>query len=78
MDETSSGCLILDVQLVGMSGPELQRRMAGTHWRMPVIAITGSNDLQIERNALRLGASAFFRKPFDAHALIHAVARALS
>ncbi len=78
VDELSSGCLIVDVQLVGMKGPDLQRRMAGTHSPIPIIAMSGSDDPQIEMEALRLGARAFLRKPFDAQALIHAITRALS
>lgn len=78
VDRTAKGCLIVDVQLVGMSGPDLQSRMAGVEWRMPVIAMSGSHDAQIEAEALRLGATAFLRKPFDAQALIDALARASS
>jgi CheY-like chemotaxis protein len=78
LDETWSGCLIVDVQLVGMKGPDLQRRMAGTYSPIPIIAMSGSDDPQIEMEALRLGARAFLRKPFNARALIHAITRALS
>ncbi|HKW03551.1 MAG TPA: response regulator [Vicinamibacterales bacterium] len=74
----SGGCLIADAQLVGMSGSELQRRMASANWRMPVIAMSGSHDQQIESEAVRLGASAFLSKPFDAQALLDAIARALT
>jgi len=78
VDETSNGCLIVDVQLVGMSGPDLQGRMAGAKWQMPIIAMSGSYDTQIEKEALRLGARAFLRKPFEAQALIDAITRALA
>jgi FixJ family two-component response regulator len=74
----SGGCLIADAQLVGMSGSELQSRMASANWRMPVIAMSGSHDRQIESEAVRLGASAFLSKPFDAQALLDAIARALT
>jgi CheY-like chemotaxis protein len=73
----SGGCLIADAQLVGMSGTQLQSRMASANWRMPVIAMSGSHDQQIESEAVRLGASAFLSKPFDAQALLDAIARAL-
>jgi CheY-like chemotaxis protein len=78
VDETSSGCLIVDVQLIGMTGPDLQRRMAGACSPMPIIAMSGSDDVQFEADALRLGARAFLRKPFDTQALIQAITRALS
>ena len=74
----SSGCLIVDLQLLGMSGHELQTLMANAQWRMPVITMSGSPSDRLEKDALRLGAVAFLRKPFDAQALIDAVARALS
>lgn len=75
VDPRSAGCLVLDVQLVGMSGSELQTRMAAADWRMPVIAMSGSHNQEIEAEAVRLGASAFLGKPFDAQDLLDAVAR---
>jgi CheY-like chemotaxis protein len=78
IDRTAAGCLIVDIQLVGMSGSDLQRQMADAQWTMPVIAMSGSHDLQIEAEALRLGARAFLRKPFDAQVLINAIARAFN
>jgi CheY-like chemotaxis protein len=78
VDETSSGCLIVDVQLIGMTGPDLQRRMARSCSPMPIIAMSGSDDVQFEMDALRLGARAFLRKPFDTQTLIQAITRALS
>jgi CheY-like chemotaxis protein len=76
VDPTSDGCLILDVQLVGMSGYDLQSRMTAGSWRMPVIAMSGSFDAQTEADMLGSGASAVLRKPFDAQSLIDALARA--
>lgn len=78
VDPTSGGCLIVDIQLVGMSGSDLQSRMADAKWRMPIIAMSGSQNAQVEKDALRLGASAFLGKPFDAQALLEAIARAVS
>jgi CheY-like chemotaxis protein len=76
--QTSNGCLLVDIQLLGMSGQDLQTLIASRQWRMPVIAMSGSNDDRIEKIALRRGAIAFLRKPFEAQALIDAVTRALS
>ena len=72
-----SRCLILDVQLVGLSSQELQNRLAAESWPLPVIAMSGSHDPQVETEALRLGAAAFLRKPFEADALLDAIARAV-
>jgi CheY-like chemotaxis protein len=76
--QTSNGCLLVDIQLLGMSGQELQTLLASRQWSMPVIAMSGSYDDRIEKIALRRGAIAFLRKPFEAQELIDAVTRALS
>ena len=76
-DASSGGCLIVDVQLLGMSGTDLLRRLAGApQW--PIVAMSGADDANVEREALQLGAVAFLRKPFVAEALLEAIARALS
>jgi CheY-like chemotaxis protein len=77
-DTSSSGCLIVDVQLLGMSGTDLQRRLAGARRQWPIVAMSGADDASVEREALQLGAVAFLRKPFVAEALLEAIARALS
>jgi CheY-like chemotaxis protein len=66
VDPDSTGCLIADVQLVGMSGSELQSRMSSANWRMPVTRWRLARP-QIGPT-VRLGASAFLSKPFDAQA----------
>jgi len=70
----TNGCLLLDVQMVGMSGPELQVRLRELGWRLPVIAMSGSADPRVELEALRLGATAFLWKPFGARGLFDAIA----
>jgi CheY-like chemotaxis protein len=78
VDETRDGCLIVDVQLLGMSGPDLQRRMAEAYWTMPVIAMSGAHDPLVEMEAMRMGARGFLRKPFDARTLVDAIDRAVA
>jgi CheY-like chemotaxis protein len=77
LDKLSSGCLIVDIQLQGMSGLELVHRLtdAGLSW--PIIVMSGLHDKKTESEALRLGARAYLRKPFDPRALLDAIARAL-
>jgi len=70
------GCLIVDVQLMGMIGTELQRRLAEASWSLPVIAMSGAHDPVIEMDAMRMGARAFLRNPFDAKTLREALDRA--
>lgn len=76
LDQLPIGCLVVDVQLPGMSGLELIRRLtdAGLSW--PIIVISGLHDPKTESDALRLGARAYLRKPFSSDALLNAVARA--
>jgi len=70
----NAGCLILDVQLVGLSSRELQSQLTRESSGIPVIAMSGSHDPQVEVDAMRLGAAAFLRKPFGAQALMDAIA----
>lgn len=74
----TDGCLVLDMQLIGMSGIDLQRRLAAVHSTLPIVAMSGSADPRIGRAALRLGATAFLRKPFEPQALFDAVGRVLA
>ena len=76
--QTSRGCVIADLDLPGMSGVGLQQWMATAGWTMPVVAISGSQNRQLEMEARRLGAVAFLRKPFDPRAMLQAVSTALS
>jgi len=78
VDGSASGCVVLDVQLNGMSGFDLQMRLADAYKSMRVVAMSGTLDPQIEAEALRLGAKAFLPKPFEAAELIEAVTQALA
>jgi FixJ family two-component response regulator len=74
----ASGCLIVDMHLGRMSGLELQAILARTPGAMPVIVTSGFDDGVTESEAGRLGAFAYFRKPFDAIELIESVRRCLT
>ncbi|MBN2475683.1 MAG: response regulator transcription factor [Pirellulales bacterium] len=58
------GCLVLDVAMPGMSGLELQRKLADDHVDLPVIFITGHGNVQMAVGAMRAGAVNFLEKPF--------------
>ena len=73
--ETS--CLILDVQMPGMSGLELQQQLVGSGNQIPIIFISAHSDSQIREQALGAGAVAFLFKPFSEEALVDAVQAAL-
>src|ERR1700755_3435633 len=58
-------CLILDCGLPGMSGLELQRHLADSHPRLPIIFISARDDARTRTQAMQAGALAFFGKPFS-------------
>jgi FixJ family two-component response regulator len=75
VDEAS--CLILDVSMPGMSGPELQEELKRRGKKIPIIFITGRKDEAIRAQVLRQGAAAFLLKPFGDEALLSAITTAL-
>ncbi len=66
-------CLILDIHLPGMSGFKLQEHLVKSKTRIPVIFITGHDQYRMEDEAMRLGAIAYLRKPFDEQCLLDAI-----
>ena len=72
-----TACLILDVQMPGISGLELQNRLAALHNRVPVVFITAHGNEEDRKRALQAGAVDFLRKPFSEEALLDAVHSAL-
>jgi FixJ family two-component response regulator len=66
-------CLILDFHLPGMSGFNLQGHLVKSQTRIPVIFITGHDRYRMEDEAMRLGAIAYLRKPFDEESLLDAI-----
>jgi FixJ family two-component response regulator len=72
-----TGCLVLDVAMPGMSGPELQRELARRRADVGVVFITARADEQVQAQVLQQGASAFLLKPFSEAAIVEAVNAAL-
>jgi len=72
------GCLIVDVHLPGLSGPELQKRLRADGRGVPIVFITAYGDDQTRDLALRAGAIAFLQKPFEDRLLLDAVVRAMA
>jgi FixJ family two-component response regulator len=70
-------CLVLDVGLPGMSGPELQRELARRGTGVPIIFITANGDASLQPRLLAAGAVACLFKPFSDTELIEAVEAAL-
>jgi FixJ family two-component response regulator len=74
-DQTS--CLILDVAMPGMSGPELQRELLRQRKRVPIVFITAQGDEKVRSVVLANGAVAYLLKPFTETELRSALAAAL-
>ena len=65
-----SACLILDINLPGMSGIELQQHLNESQLEMPVIFISAQADETTQHKVLKAGAAGFFRKPFSIESLL--------
>lgn len=74
---TEAACLVLDINLDGMSGIDLGRQLAVSGCALPVIFITASEDVDTEREATASGCVAYLRKPFSGGMLIDAIEKAM-
>lgn len=72
-----AGCLLLDVRMPGMSGPELQKELIRRKVRLPIIFLTAHADLPIGVEAMKLGAVDFLTKPINGELLLQRVQAAL-
>jgi FixJ family two-component response regulator len=70
-------CLILDVELPGLSGLDLQAELANSGVEMPIIFLTGHGDIPMSVRAMKRGAVEFLTKPFRTRELLDAVQEAL-
>jgi len=70
-------CLVLDVRLPGISGLDLQRRLADANVHIPIIIITGHGDIPMSVRAMKAGAIEFLTKPFRDQDLLDAIQVAL-
>ena len=73
----TAACAILDMRLPGLDGFELQRRLISRPRRIPIVFVSAHEDAVVRANALRAGAIAYLKKPFDNSTLLEALHRAL-
>jgi FixJ family two-component response regulator len=71
LNDTS--CLILDVQMPGMNGLQLQSQLAAARSRIPIVFITAYDDRESRRRAMQAGAVAFLGKPFSDEQLLQTI-----
>ena len=76
--DSGVACVVLDIQLPGMSGLELRSRLTAAGSTLPIIFITGIDDDSVKTAAIQVGCAAYLRKPFPAGLLIDAVTNALA
>ena len=66
-------CLVIDINLGGMSGIELRRHLSAAGSRIPVIFITARDDEATRRDAMQAGCAAYLGKPFSGRVLLDAI-----
>jgi FixJ family two-component response regulator len=70
------GCLVLDLDMPGMTGLELQKELSGTD-APPIVFLTGHGDIPSTVKAMKAGATEFLSKPFDEDDLVRAIDAAI-
>ena len=76
--ESMPGCILLDVRIPGLSGPELQERLSELGSALPIIFLTGHPDIPTTVRTIRGGAEDFLTKPVSSHVLLQAIERAIA
>jgi two-component system response regulator FixJ len=77
LPELKSGCIVTDVRMPELSGIDLLRRLRELKMEVPVIVITGHADVPLAVQAMKMGATEFFEKPFDDEAMLACIRAAL-
>ena len=77
-DENEPSCILLDVRIPGMSGPELQGRLNELGSTLPIVFLTGHADTPTAVRTIKAGAEDFLTKPVESEQLIGAIERALA
>lgn len=74
----ASGCLVLDVQMPGLSGPELMDELKQRHIDLPILFLSGHGDIPTVVRAMKGGAVDFLQKPYDNAQLLQRIEQALA
>jgi FixJ family two-component response regulator len=72
------GCILLDVQMPGLNGLELQDRLIELGSILPIVFVTGHSDISTTVRAIKAGAEDFLTKPIPSEQMIDAIERALA
>src|SRR6201993_1590515 len=76
-DEAEPGCILLDVRIPGLSGPELQVRLGELGSTLPIVFLTGYSDVRTTVQTIKAGAEDFLTKPVSSEQLLRAVEKAM-
>jgi FixJ family two-component response regulator len=76
--DSVSGCILLDVRIPGLSGPELQERLSELGSTLPIIFLTGYPDVRTTVRTIKAGAEDFLTKPVSSDKLLQAVEQAIA
>jgi FixJ family two-component response regulator len=76
-EDSGPSCILLDVQIPDLSGPEVQIRLSERGSRIPIIFLTGHGDIQMSVRAIKAGAEDFLTKPVSSDQLLEAIRQAL-
>jgi FixJ family two-component response regulator len=76
--ESLPSCVLLDVRIPELSGPELQERLTELGSTLPIIFLTGHPDIPTTVRTIKAGADDFLTKPVSSDDLLHAVERAIA
>jgi FixJ family two-component response regulator len=74
---SGKGCILLDVQMPGLTGPQLQESLGRIGFELPIIFLTGHGDIPSSVRAIKAGAEDFLAKPTPKKTLLEAIERAL-
>jgi RNA polymerase sigma factor (sigma-70 family) len=77
-DESAPGCILLDVQIPDVSGPDLQDRLSKLGSTLPIVFLTGHADVPTTVRAIKAGAEDFLTKPVSSEQLLHAIEQAIA
>ena len=77
-DDSRPSCILLDVQIPGLTGPQLQDRLAERGFTLPIIFLTGHGDIPTSVQAVKAGAEDFLTKPVTEKKLFAAIERAVA
>jgi RNA polymerase sigma factor (sigma-70 family) len=77
-EEDQRGCILLDVRIPNLSGPELQERLGKLGLSLPIIFLSGYADVSITVKTIKAGAEDFLTKPVSSEQLLDAIEKAIA